>query len=135
LALKQIGEALDQVAAHTAAQAAVIQLQNFLVRADDQLAVDADRAELVDDHGAPVAVLLAEDMIEQRRLPCAEKPREHRHWYLLFSCHSHILTQHRHDSEKFLASSYSKKLRAMFPTCPCRGVSVLIFGAGIPAYL
>ena len=62
----------DQVAAHRAADAAVVHLEHFFVGADDQVVVDADLAELVDDHGVALAVVLGEDAVEQRGLAGAE---------------------------------------------------------------
>ena len=49
LALHQPLDDADEVAAHGAADAAVVHLEHFFVRADDELVVDADLAELVDD--------------------------------------------------------------------------------------
>ncbi len=49
--LHQPVDDVDEVAAHGAADAAVVHLEDFLVRADDEVVVDADLAELVDDHG------------------------------------------------------------------------------------
>ena len=54
--LAKAAEHAQQVAAHRAAQAAVVQLEHLLVGADDERAVDADLAELVDDHGEALAV-------------------------------------------------------------------------------
>ena len=68
----------DQVAAHGAADAAVVHLEHFLVRADDQVVVDADLAELVDDHGVFLAVRLGQDAVEQRGLAGAEIAGQHR---------------------------------------------------------
>ena len=67
----------DQVAAHGAADAAVVHLEHFLVGADDQLVVDADLAELVDDHGVFLAVRLGEDAVEQGGLAGAEIAGQH----------------------------------------------------------
>ena len=72
LALHQALDDADQVAAHGAADAAVVHLEHFLVGADDQVVVDADLAELVDDHGVALAVVLGEDAVEQRGLAGAE---------------------------------------------------------------
>ena len=72
LALHQAFDDPDQIAAHGAADAAVVHLEHFLVRADDELVVDADLAEFVDDHGVTFAVRLAEDAIEKRGLAGAE---------------------------------------------------------------
>jgi hypothetical protein len=66
------------------------------------LVIDADRAELINDHGAFVAVLLAENVIQQRRLPCAEKPVSTVTGIISLAVMSFILTQQRHKSEKFL---------------------------------
>ena len=49
LALHQPLDDADEVAAHGAADAAVVHLEHFLVGADDELVVDADFAEFVDD--------------------------------------------------------------------------------------
>ena len=67
----------DQVAAHGAADAAVVHLEHFLVGADDQLVVDADLAEFVDDHGVFLAVRLGQDAVEQRGLAGAEIAGQH----------------------------------------------------------
>ena len=73
----------DQVAAHGAADAAVVHLEHFLVGADDEVVVDADLAELVDDHGVFLAVRLGQDAVEQRGLAGAEIAGEHgdRHFF------------------------------------------------------
>ena len=67
----------DQVAAHGAADAAVVHLEHFLVGADDQLVVDADLAEFVDDHGVFLAVRLGQDAVEQGGLAGAEIAGQH----------------------------------------------------------
>ena len=72
-ALAQLGQDADEVAAHAAADAAVVQLEDFLVRLDDELVVDADLAEFVFDHGDALAVIFGEDAVEQRGLAGAEK--------------------------------------------------------------
>ena len=56
LALHQTFHDADEVAAHGAADAAVVHLKYFLVGADDEVVVDADLAELVDDDGVALAV-------------------------------------------------------------------------------
>ena len=78
LALHQALDDPNEVAAHRAADAAVVHLEHFLVRADDQLVVDADLAELIDDDRITLAVRLAQDPVEQRRLAGAEIAGEHR---------------------------------------------------------
>ncbi len=62
----------DEIATHGAADAAVVHLEDFLVRLDDEIVVDADLAELVDDDGVLLAVVLGEDTVQQRRLAGAE---------------------------------------------------------------
>ena len=71
-ALEQIADDTDQVAAHGAADAAVVHLEDFFVGVDNQLVIDADLAKFVDDHCIPLAVFLGEQAIEQRRLAGAE---------------------------------------------------------------
>ena len=72
-ALAQLGEDADEVAAHAAADAAVVELEDLLVGLDDELVVDADLAEFVLDHGDALAVVLGEDAVEQRGLARAEE--------------------------------------------------------------
>ncbi len=62
-----------------ATDAAVVHLEHFLVGVDEQLRVDADLAELVDDHGIALAVVLGEDAVEERGLAGAEEAGEHGH--------------------------------------------------------
>jgi hypothetical protein len=77
LPLHQALQNPDQVAAHRAADAAVVHLEHFLVCPDHQVVVDADLAELVDDHGIALAVLLGEDAVEQGGLAGAEIAGQH----------------------------------------------------------
>src|SRR6185437_7256554 len=85
-AAHQAVEDAHQVAAHGAADAAVVHLEHFLVGADHQIVVDADFAEFVDDHGVFLAVRLRQDAVEQCGLAGAEIARQHRdrnfvsHW-------------------------------------------------------
>ncbi len=67
----------DQVAAHGAAHAAVVHLEDFLVGADDEVVVDADLAEFVDDDGELLPMGLGQDAVEQRGLAGAEIAGEH----------------------------------------------------------
>ena len=66
-----------QVAAHGAADAAVVHLEHFFVGVDDELVVDADLAEFVDDDGEFLAVRLGQNAVEQRGLAGAEIAGEH----------------------------------------------------------
>ena len=76
-ALQQLAQDAQQVAAHRAADAAVVGLEDLLLGADDELVVDPDLAELVLDDGDALAVLLGEDAVEQGRLARPEEAREH----------------------------------------------------------
>ena len=76
-ALEQLAEDAQQVAAHRAADAAVVGLEDLLLGADDELVVDADLAELVLDDGDALAVLLREDAVEEGRLARPEEARQH----------------------------------------------------------
>ncbi len=67
----------DQVAAHGAADAAVVHLVDLFVRLDDQVVIDADLAELVDDDRIFLAVIVGEDAVQKRRLAGAEIAGEH----------------------------------------------------------
>ena len=77
LAPHQAVEDAHQVAAHGAADAAVVHLEHFLVGADDEVVVDADLAEFVDDDGVFLAVRLGQDAVEQGGLAGAEIAGQH----------------------------------------------------------
>src|SRR5262252_5303546 len=66
-----------EVAAHGAADAAVVHLEYFFVGADDEIVVDADLTEFVDDDGVLLPVRLRQDAVEQRGLAGAEIAGEH----------------------------------------------------------
>ncbi len=68
---------LDQVAPDRAADAAVVHLEQLLVRVQDEVVVDADLAELVDDHRIATAVVLGEDAVQKRGLAGAEIAGQH----------------------------------------------------------
>jgi hypothetical protein len=76
LALEQAGEDADEVAAHAAADAAVVHLEEFFLALDDELVVDADLAEFVFDHGEFFAVVFGEDTVEERGFAGAEEAGE-----------------------------------------------------------
>ena len=54
-----------QVAAHRAADAAIVHLVDFFVGFHDQVVVDADLAEFVDDDRVFLAMVLGKDAVEQ----------------------------------------------------------------------
>src|SRR6185295_7823138 len=64
------------IATDRAADAAVRGFEDFLFRADDELMVDPDLAELVLDDRDSLAVTFGQDAIQQRRLARAEKACE-----------------------------------------------------------
>src|SRR6266404_4328232 len=66
-----------EVAAHGAANAAVVHLEYFFVGADDEVVVDADLTEFVDDDGVLLPVRLRQDAVGQRGLAGAEIAGEH----------------------------------------------------------
>ena len=72
----QLADHVEQIAAdgRDAADAAVDHLVYLLIGGDHQLRVDADLAELVLDDGDALAVVLAQYVVEQSRLPGPEEP-------------------------------------------------------------
>src|SRR5215469_11968959 len=66
-----------EVAAHGAADAAVVHLEYFFVGADDEIVVDSDLAEFVDDDGVLLPVRLRQNAVEKRGLAGAEIAGEH----------------------------------------------------------
>ena len=64
----------DQVAAHGAADAAIVHLEDFLVSTHDEVIVDPHFTELVHDDGVTLAVILGEDTVQERCLAGAEIP-------------------------------------------------------------
>ena len=76
LTLEQAAENANEVAAHGAADAAVVHLEDFLVTLDDELIVHADFAEFVFNHGDLFAVLLREDAVEEGGFTGTEKTGE-----------------------------------------------------------
>ena len=70
---------IDEIVVDRAADAAVFQLHHVVVGGDDQLAVDAEFAELVDDDGGAQSVLVGEDVLHQRGFSAAEKAGDDGH--------------------------------------------------------
>ncbi|MEI9894137.1 MAG: hypothetical protein WDN28_09685 [Chthoniobacter sp.] len=73
--LHQALHTFHEILAHGAAQAAVGKLEH-IVGLFHQGAIDADLADLIDDHGELVAVILLEDVVEERGFAGAEKAGE-----------------------------------------------------------
>ena len=76
---QDVGEGEHEVAADRAAQAAGLQRHEAFVARLDQVVVEADLAELVDDHRGAGERWALEQPSEQRGLAAAEKPGEHAH--------------------------------------------------------
>src|SRR5690606_6249977 len=71
----QVAEDANEVAAHGAADAAVVHLDDLLVAVlQQEFVVDAFFAELVLDDRDPVTVPFFQDPVQQRGFPAAEKP-------------------------------------------------------------
>src|SRR6185436_2960514 len=58
------------------AKAAVVEFEDVVAGLFDEQAVHADLAHFIDDDGELVAVLLLEDVVEERGLPRAEEAGE-----------------------------------------------------------
>ncbi|HLK90603.1 MAG TPA: hypothetical protein VKZ18_11950 [Polyangia bacterium] len=73
-----LGDRRPQLGLHAnlVTDAAAGQLHHVTGPALDQPGVDVDPPELVDDHADPPPVLRAQHPVEERGLPCAEKPGE-----------------------------------------------------------
>src|SRR6266705_3398231 len=85
--LFQLAKDADKVPAHGAAHAAVVHLDDLLVRVVEQdVVVHARLAELVLDHRDAPAVLLLEDAVDERGLAAPQETGEygHRNHVLLF---------------------------------------------------
>src|SRR5210317_541772 len=63
----------DQIIADGAADAAVGKLDGVVLDPDDELGVDIDRAKVVDEDRGAHTVVAAQNVVEQRRLPGAQK--------------------------------------------------------------
>ena len=75
----QIAQRHLQVGAGVAAQAAVAEQRHLIARSAHQRVVDADTAELVDDHGGPRALGCSQEAPHQRGLAGAEKAGDDGH--------------------------------------------------------
>jgi hypothetical protein len=78
LALHQPTENTEEIAAHGAANAAVVHFKDFLVGLNDQLVINAHFAKLIFNHGNFFAVLLRENAIEESGFSGAEEASEDR---------------------------------------------------------
>jgi len=71
--LAQFRKNADEITAHAAADAPIVQLENFLVGLNDQLMVHSDFAEFIFDDRDAFAVIFGEDAIQERSFARAEK--------------------------------------------------------------
>src|SRR4051812_10419670 len=94
-----------EVAAHGAADAAVVHLEHFLVGPDDEVVVDADLAEFVDDDGVLLTVRLGQNAVEQGGLAGAEIAGQHGDGNLV----GHRLTPFRHRIYASAAGCYHRR--------------------------
>src|SRR5258708_3152432 len=70
---KQLLHTRDEVRAHGAAHAAVVDLDEHFIVGDDHLSVDTDLAEFVDHDADAFGAVVVQQMIDERRLAGAEK--------------------------------------------------------------
>ena len=75
-ALEKIAQDANEIAAHRAANAAVVHLEKFLVGIDNEFVIDPDFAEFIFDHGDFESVLFGEDAVEKRGLSGSKKAGE-----------------------------------------------------------
>ena len=84
---EQLPEDAQQVAAHRAADAAVVGFEDLLFGTDDELVVDTDLAELVFDHRDTLTVVFGEDAIEERGFSRPQKSRQDGDGHPFRVCH------------------------------------------------
>ena len=75
---EEILHAFHEILADGAAKAAVAKFQDIILGSFDERAVDPDLADFIDDDSKLVAVLLLEDVVQQRGFPGAEKASQDR---------------------------------------------------------
>jgi hypothetical protein len=69
-------EDANEIAPHRAADAPIVHLEDLFLCRNDEVVVDAYLAELVLDDGDPLAVVFAQDAVQERGLARAQKPGE-----------------------------------------------------------
>ena len=75
---RQIAQRPHQIAAHRAAEAAGIQQHGIAIQPLHQQVIEADFAELVDQHGGVAERRVLQQAVQQRGLAGAEEAGEHR---------------------------------------------------------
>ena len=78
-ALHELAENADEVAAHSAAKATIVHLEDLFVGLNHQFVVDTDLTKLVLDDRNPLTVVGCQDAVQQGGLAGAEKAREDSH--------------------------------------------------------
>ena len=76
---KQVGQGVDDVAAHCAAQTPTVQQHDILARTLDEKMVEPDLTELVDDDRGRRHAGLLQYVVEHGCLPAAEKAGQQGH--------------------------------------------------------
>jgi hypothetical protein len=71
---EELKKAAQEIAAHGAADAAIVHLYHLLLRFEQEVMVNADLPELVDDHADTPPVIGGKNPIEQRRFARAQEP-------------------------------------------------------------
>ena len=74
----QVAKRVDQITFDRAAQAAILQLDNGLVTALDQIIVETNLTKLVDDHRGLGHVRVLQQGVEKGRLAATEKAGDQR---------------------------------------------------------
>src|ERR1700691_5117047 len=83
----QISQDADQVAAHGAADAPIVHLEDLFLGIDHQFLIDADVAELILDHGDALAMAFSEDAVQQRGLARAQESGQYGYRNSIRFCH------------------------------------------------
>ena len=122
-ALHEIAEHANQVSAHGAADAAVRHFEDLFVGVDDKRLIDADLPILVLDHGNALAVLLAQDPVEQGRLAGAEETGEDRYRDFLSHLHLNLLGKGCKGSDRFVQRAAGRSSASSNAPRLCRNIS------------
>ena len=89
---------LQQFAINRAADAAVAELHDVVAGAHHQIVINPDLSEFIHQDGCLEAVLVVEDVIEQRGFSSSEKACEDGYWHgaglLSCACHSGVSALH-----------------------------------------
>ena len=96
--IKDAIHGIQQLTIDRAADAAIAELHDVVAGAHHKIVIDADLSELIHQHRSFEAVLVGEDVIEQRGFPSSEKACEdgygHGAGLLSCACHSGVSALH-----------------------------------------